>query len=169
MKNGVFWNVTPCGACKKRRFRGTCFHHQGDKNRWTRNNVSNDYQPTHATKKYEECMVEALSSSETSALTRATRRHIPEDAILYFPCSNLCRDPDSLDWCVSWLCSFHSGNTSRITLRYTVYTTFSIQSSLISIPSLGSSRTASWNQTKEFISSVLISPHSYSEVYRWDP
>jgi hypothetical protein len=25
--------------------------HQGDKNRWTRNNVSRDKQPTHATKK----------------------------------------------------------------------------------------------------------------------
>jgi hypothetical protein len=23
MKNGVFWNVTPCGSCKNRRFGGT--------------------------------------------------------------------------------------------------------------------------------------------------
>jgi hypothetical protein len=23
MKNGVFWDVTPCGTCKNRRFRGT--------------------------------------------------------------------------------------------------------------------------------------------------
>jgi hypothetical protein len=23
MKNGVFWDVTPCGSCKSRRFRGT--------------------------------------------------------------------------------------------------------------------------------------------------
>jgi hypothetical protein len=23
MKNGVFWEVTPCGSCKNRRFRGT--------------------------------------------------------------------------------------------------------------------------------------------------
>jgi hypothetical protein len=32
MKNGVFWDVTPCGSCKKRRFGGTWrLLHQGDK------------------------------------------------------------------------------------------------------------------------------------------
>jgi hypothetical protein len=41
LKNGVFWDVTPCGSCKNRRFGGTYrLHHQGDKNRWTRNNAS---------------------------------------------------------------------------------------------------------------------------------
>jgi hypothetical protein len=30
MKNGVFWDVTPCGSCKNRRFGGTQrLHHQG--------------------------------------------------------------------------------------------------------------------------------------------
>jgi hypothetical protein len=57
MKNGVFWDVTPCDSCNNRRFGGTWrLHHQGEK---------------------------ALSSSETSALTRATRRDIPEDIILH--------------------------------------------------------------------------------------
>jgi hypothetical protein len=33
-KNGVFWDVTPCGSCKNRRFGGTWrLLHQGDKNR----------------------------------------------------------------------------------------------------------------------------------------
>jgi hypothetical protein len=35
MKNGVFWDVTPCGSCKSRRFGGTySLLHQGDKNRF---------------------------------------------------------------------------------------------------------------------------------------
>jgi hypothetical protein len=34
MKIGVFWDVTPCGSCKNRRFGGTwSLLHQGDKNR----------------------------------------------------------------------------------------------------------------------------------------
>jgi hypothetical protein len=33
IKNVVFWDVTPCGSCKNRRFGGTWrFLHQGDKN-----------------------------------------------------------------------------------------------------------------------------------------
>jgi hypothetical protein len=33
-KNGVFWDVTPCGSCTNRRFGGIwCLLHQGDKNR----------------------------------------------------------------------------------------------------------------------------------------
>jgi hypothetical protein len=41
VKNSVFWDVTPCGSCKNRRFGGTYrLHQQCDKNRWTRNNVN---------------------------------------------------------------------------------------------------------------------------------
>jgi hypothetical protein len=43
VKNAVFWDVTACGSCKKRLFRGTYhLHHQGDKNRRARNNVSSN-------------------------------------------------------------------------------------------------------------------------------
>jgi hypothetical protein len=41
LKNCIFWDVTPCGSCKNRRFGRTwLLLHQGDKNRWTRNNTS---------------------------------------------------------------------------------------------------------------------------------
>jgi hypothetical protein len=49
LKNGVFWDVTPCDSVM--------------------------------------LMMEALSSSETSVLTRATLRNIPEEATLHSHCS----------------------------------------------------------------------------------
>jgi hypothetical protein len=37
LKNGVFWDVTPCCSCKSRRFGGKYrLHQQGDKNRRAR-------------------------------------------------------------------------------------------------------------------------------------
>jgi hypothetical protein len=41
MKNAVFWDVTPCGSCKNRRFREKGrLHHQGDKTRRARNKLA---------------------------------------------------------------------------------------------------------------------------------
>jgi hypothetical protein len=51
LKNSIFWDVTPCGSCKNRVSEGLL--NQGDKNWWTRNNASWNYQPTHAAKKYQ--------------------------------------------------------------------------------------------------------------------
>jgi hypothetical protein len=43
LTNAVFWDATPCGSCKNRRFRGTYWrHHQGDKNRQARNNFGSN-------------------------------------------------------------------------------------------------------------------------------
>jgi hypothetical protein len=46
MKNAVFWDMTPCGSYKNRRFVGTYrLHHQGEENRRARNDVSNNVRP----------------------------------------------------------------------------------------------------------------------------
>jgi hypothetical protein len=88
MKNVVFCDVVQCGSCKNRYFVEMCrHHHQGDTNPRIKNNVSvlrllvtANVVPTfpiHVT-----LIMEAIQSSETTALTRATRRNIPEDGIL---------------------------------------------------------------------------------------
>jgi hypothetical protein len=64
-KNGVSWDVPSCGSCKNPCFGGTWrLHHQSDKKRWIK-------------------MMEALSFSEKSVLTRATGRNITEDEFLH--------------------------------------------------------------------------------------
>jgi hypothetical protein len=73
MKNGVFWVVTPCGSCKNRRFGGT----------WLL--VAACVVPS--SQIFVTLMKEAPGSSETSVLTRVTRRNNPEDTILQ--CENV--------------------------------------------------------------------------------
>jgi hypothetical protein len=80
-----------------RRLGGTYrFHHQGDKNRRARNHVSSNYEPKHAAKKHYvvpsspilvTLIMETILCSETSVLTQAIRRNMPEDGILHSPSS----------------------------------------------------------------------------------
>jgi hypothetical protein len=85
VKNAVFWDVTPCDSCKNRCF-GEVYglHHQSGKYQRARNNFSSNYHLLILSTLF----MKAIRSSETSVLTRHTRRHIQEDDILFGPMRN---------------------------------------------------------------------------------
>jgi hypothetical protein len=92
MKNAVFWDVTRCGCCKNRRFRGTLrLHHQGYQKRRTKTDVLTCVRLLLVTANVIASspiiftlIMETIRSSETSTLLRPIRRNIPEYGIFLF-------------------------------------------------------------------------------------
>jgi hypothetical protein len=82
-KNAAFSVVTPCDSCNNRRFGGTYrFHHHGNsllRLLLTVNFITSSLILV-------TLMMEVVCSSETSVLTRATRRNIAYDGFLHSNC-----------------------------------------------------------------------------------
>jgi hypothetical protein len=83
MTNVDFCDVTPCNSRKSRRFGGMyLLHHQGGKSLRSVLQLLVTANIVPSSLVLFNMLMEAIRSSETPILTRATRRHIPDDGIL---------------------------------------------------------------------------------------
>jgi hypothetical protein len=80
MKNAIFWDVMPCGSCNNQCYGGAyCLHASMLPLPVTANIVPSSLILV-------TLMMEAIRSSETSVLTRATRHNIQKMAFFKFQC-----------------------------------------------------------------------------------
>jgi hypothetical protein len=82
LKKAVLWDAPPCGSRKNLRFGSTyCLRYQDEKNQRARSNICSNYSVLVTVNLLSllilfTLMMEAISSSETSVLTRAILRYI---------------------------------------------------------------------------------------------
>jgi hypothetical protein len=94
MKNGVCPPATPCGSCNNLLYEG--------KYRVIRLLVTAKVVPSSPI--LLTLMIQAICSSETPVLTRATRRNIPEDVVLHRK-----RSENSKPYTVLWIFKYYNG------------------------------------------------------------
>jgi hypothetical protein len=87
LKNTALLDVTPYGSCNNRRFGGKChLHHQSEKSQRSTLQLLLTANVVPVSPILVTLMMEAIRSTESSVLTRATRHHIPKNGFPHNHC-----------------------------------------------------------------------------------